>query len=77
MEIINRMVYKNDTFVCLGDVGDPGYIPMIRAKKKRNAITAAALEERRVVMVRVEQFSGAERLPMMLRASGRLNPAWM
>ena len=32
--IINRMALKNDTFVCLGDVGDPKYIPMIRARKK-------------------------------------------
>lgn len=34
VEIINAMVAKCDTFVCLGDVGDPKYIPMIKAKKK-------------------------------------------
>ena len=32
--IINSIVCKNDTFVCLGDVGNPRYIPMIKAKKK-------------------------------------------
>lgn len=32
--IINKIVVTNDTFVCLGDVGDPQYVPMIRAKKK-------------------------------------------
>ena len=32
--IINKTVGKNDTFVCLGDVGSPKYIPMIHAKKK-------------------------------------------
>lgn len=34
IKIINSIVFKNDTFVCLGDVGDPKYIPMIKAKKK-------------------------------------------
>ena len=34
LEIINKMVFKNDTFVCLGDVGDPRYVPMIKARKK-------------------------------------------
>ena len=34
VEIINRIVYKNDTFVCLGDVGDPEYAKMIKARKK-------------------------------------------
>ena len=32
--IINKTVFKNDTFVHLGDVGNPQYIPMIRAHKK-------------------------------------------
>ena len=34
LEIINKTVFKSDTFVCLGDVGNPNYIPMIRARKK-------------------------------------------
>ena len=34
LEIINKMVFKSDTFVCLGDVGDPKYVPMIKAGKK-------------------------------------------
>ena len=34
VEIINSMVGKGDTFVCLGDVGDPKYVPMIKARKK-------------------------------------------
>ncbi|MBR5179618.1 MAG: hypothetical protein IKW90_12580 [Lachnospiraceae bacterium] len=34
IEIINNTVFKNDTFVCLGDVGDPKYVPMIKAVKK-------------------------------------------
>lgn len=32
--IINRIVGKGDTFVCLGDVGNPKYVPMIKARKK-------------------------------------------
>lgn len=32
--IINSLVKKNDTFVCLGDVGNPKYIEMINARKK-------------------------------------------
>lgn len=34
IDIINKNVLKNDTFVCLGDVGDPKYIPLIKARKK-------------------------------------------
>ncbi len=34
LEIINSVVSKGDTFVCLGDVGDPKYVPMIKARKK-------------------------------------------
>ena len=34
LDIINRMVFKNDTFVCLGDVGDPDYVLKIKAGKK-------------------------------------------
>ncbi|MBR4776070.1 MAG: metallophosphoesterase [Lachnospiraceae bacterium] len=34
LEIINKMVFKNDTFICLGDVGDPKYVSMIKARKK-------------------------------------------
>lgn len=34
LAIINKRVAKGDTFVCLGDVGDPKYIPMIKARKK-------------------------------------------
>lgn len=32
--IINRLVNKHDTFVCLGDVGDPAYAQQIRAGYK-------------------------------------------
>lgn len=32
--IINRIVGKNDTFVCLGDVGSPEYLKEIKANKK-------------------------------------------
>ena len=32
--IINGMVMKNDTFICLGDVGSPEYIKYIKAGKK-------------------------------------------
>ena len=31
---INALVLKNDTFVCLGDVGDPTYVRQIKAEKK-------------------------------------------
>lgn len=31
---INRLVQKNDTFICLGDVGEPEYVNQIRAGKK-------------------------------------------
>lgn len=34
LDIINGIVHKGDTFVHLGDVGDPKYIPMIKAHKK-------------------------------------------
>lgn len=34
LAIINSVVAKGDTFVCLGDVGDPKYISMIKARKK-------------------------------------------
>ena len=34
VDIINRTVGKQDTFVCLGDVGDPKFVPMIKARKK-------------------------------------------
>ncbi len=34
VEIINKTVGKSDTFVHLGDVGDPKYVAQIRAKKK-------------------------------------------
>ena len=33
LTIINNEVSKGDTFVCLGDVGNPKYVPMIKAKK--------------------------------------------
>ena len=32
--IINGIVMKNDTFICLGDVGKPEYIKDIKARKK-------------------------------------------
>ena len=34
LEIINNVVFKGDTFVCLGDVGNPKYVSMIKAWKK-------------------------------------------
>ncbi len=34
LEIINKRVFKSDTFVCLGDVGDPKYVPIIKAGKR-------------------------------------------
>lgn len=34
LDIINSTVRKNDTFICLGDVGDPKYIPLIKAGQK-------------------------------------------
>ena len=34
LDIINKMVFKNDTFICLGDVGNPKYVPLIKARKK-------------------------------------------
>ena len=34
IDIINKTVMKNDTFICLGDVGNPYYIKEIRAGKK-------------------------------------------
>lgn len=34
VKIINEWVHRGDTFICLGDVGDPKYVPMIRASKK-------------------------------------------
>ena len=34
VRIINSVVMKNDTFVCLGDVGNVKYVAQIKAKKK-------------------------------------------
>ena len=34
IRIINTVVGKTDTFVCLGDVGNPKYVPMLKAQKK-------------------------------------------
>ena len=34
IKIINKTVMKNDTFVCLGDVGEASYIEQIHAKRK-------------------------------------------
>lgn len=34
IDIINKKVLKNDTFVCLGDVGNPEWIKKIKAHKK-------------------------------------------
>lgn len=34
IEIINKIVFKGDTLVHLGDVGDPKYISQIKARKK-------------------------------------------
>ena len=34
LSIINGIVMKNDTFICLGDVGNPVYIKDIKARKK-------------------------------------------
>ena len=34
IDIINGIVHKCETFVHLGDVGDPKYVPMIKAHKK-------------------------------------------
>lgn len=33
LAIINSVVGKGDTFVCLGDVGNPKYVPVIKARK--------------------------------------------
>ena len=34
IKIINQTVGANDCFVCLGDVGNPNYIPLIKARNK-------------------------------------------
>ena len=34
IEIINRNIMKNDTFVCLGDVGRPQYLKELMVRKK-------------------------------------------
>ena len=34
IRIINNMVHKNDTFICLGDVGSPEYAKQIRTPRK-------------------------------------------
>ena len=34
INLINSIVHKNDTFVCLGDIGDPKYISKINARYK-------------------------------------------
>lgn len=34
VNILNSLIMKNDTFVCLGDVGSPEYIKKLRVRKK-------------------------------------------
>lgn len=34
ISIINKVAMKNDTFICLGDVGNPEHIKKIKAKRK-------------------------------------------
>ena len=34
IELINAVVMPSDCFICLGDVGDPNYISLIKARKK-------------------------------------------
>lgn len=34
VEIINGTAFRNDSFACPGDVGDPKCVPVIRARKK-------------------------------------------
>lgn len=34
VKIINTLATKNDTFICLGDVGDSGYVKSLKAGKK-------------------------------------------
>ena len=34
IDIINKMIMKNDTFLCLGDGGCADYVKAIKAKKK-------------------------------------------
>ncbi|MBO6241916.1 MAG: hypothetical protein J6O61_13920 [Butyrivibrio sp.] len=34
IDIINKTIMKNDTFVCLGDVGRPEYIKELKVRKK-------------------------------------------
>lgn len=34
VELINSIVHKGDTFLCLGDVGNPRYIHQIKARQK-------------------------------------------
>ncbi len=34
ISIINSVVGRSDTFICLGDVGDPKYVSLIHARKK-------------------------------------------
>ena len=34
VDIINNLVKKSDTFVCLGDVGNPKYVSMLKAGRK-------------------------------------------
>ena len=34
VELINKLVKKSDTFICLGDVGNPEYLKDIKASKK-------------------------------------------
>ena len=34
VRILNSVIMKNDTFVCLGDVGKPEYVKQLRVRKK-------------------------------------------
>ena len=34
VRILNSLIMKSDTFVCLGDVGKPEYVKQLKARKK-------------------------------------------
>ena len=44
VRILNSVIMKNDTFVCLGDVGKPEYVKQLKVKK-RFCFLAIMIEE--------------------------------
>ena len=54
VNILNSVIMKNDTFVCLGDVGSPEYIKKLRVRKKRSGLVKRHRHEAKNIRIHKE-----------------------